>query len=273
MTIDMFNDQYPGISVDVFSAKGADLLSRVQAEGGVSQGDVLLGGSMSAFQTLENFLIPYASQNAEAIHAAYLAAGTAYTPVQLNVSAMIVNPETAKQLGADVKGWESLKDEKLTGKVLYMDPAHFSPDAQQVAFINMVAESVNIAAPSAPSFVLNAVNAGQFAVGITSEDKAIEYKTANKSLEILYAQEGTAVSASYAGILSGAPNEKNARLFIDFITSKGYQQAAADQLYLRSVRMDVDFSMGVLPTSELRAVNYDSMTLRLTADADFIAKN
>ena len=154
-----------------------------------------------------------------------------------------------------------------------MDPARFSADEQQVAFINMVADTVNIASPSAPSFVLNAVNAGQFAVGITSEDKAIEYKADNKDLQILYAQEGTAVSASYAGILAGADNEKNAQLFIDFLTSKAYQQAAADELFLRSVRRDVDFALkGIVRTSELRAVNYDAMTLRLTANADFIAK-
>ncbi|MEZ7872168.1 MAG: extracellular solute-binding protein, partial [Eubacteriales bacterium] len=114
---------------------------------------------------------------------------------------------------------------------------------------------------------------GQFAVGITSEDKAIEYKAANQDLQILYAREGTAISASYAGILAGADNEKNAQLFIDFLTSKAYQQAAADELYLRSVRRDVDFALkGVLRTGELRAVNYDAMTLRLTANADYIAK-
>ena len=42
--------------------------------------------------------------------------------------------------------------------VLYMDPARFSADERQAAFINMVADTVNIASPSAPSFVLNAVN-------------------------------------------------------------------------------------------------------------------
>ena len=47
MAVAMFNDQYPGIVVDVFSAKDADLLSRVRAEGGASRGDVLLGGSES----------------------------------------------------------------------------------------------------------------------------------------------------------------------------------------------------------------------------------
>ena len=49
MAVAMFNDQYPGIVVDVFSAKDADLLSRIRAEGGASRGDVLLGGSGKFF--------------------------------------------------------------------------------------------------------------------------------------------------------------------------------------------------------------------------------
>ena len=81
------------------------------------------------------------------------------------------------------------------------------------------------------------------------------------------------MSASYAGILAGAAHVENARLFIDFITSKAYQQAAADRLHLRSVRRDVDFDLqGVLPTEELRAVNYDFMTLVMSANAGLVAK-
>ncbi len=272
MMIDLFNDQYPGIVVDVLSSKSAELVARVQSEAGAPRGDVLLGEGLSSLQTVENLLTPYTTSNAADLHTDYIAESAILIPVQLHVSAMIVNPAAAKAFGADIKGWESLKDEQLSGRVLYMDPARFSPDAQQTAFINTVAESANIKAPSAPSFVLNAVNAGQFAVGITSEDKAIEYKAANDKLEILYAQEGVAVSASYAALLSGSTNSENAKLFIDFVTSKQYQQAAADQLNLRSVRKDVNINMeGVVPTSELRAVNYDYMILRLTGDANFVA--
>ncbi len=271
MMVDMFSRQYPGIAVDVYWAQNADLVSRILDEAG--QGDVYLGGGPEDFLAVENRLAAYETSNAAALHAGYLSEQARFTPVQLHVSAMIVNPTAAEALGADVKGWESLKDKALSGRVLYMDPAKSSPGAQQAAFIGTVAESAGIKAPSAPSFVLNAVSAGQFAVGITSENKAIEYKLANLGLEILYAKEGVAMSASYAGLLTDAPHAENARLFIDFITSKAYQQAAADQLYLRSVRRDVDFDLqGVLPTEELRAVNYDFMTLVMSADAGIVAK-
>lgn len=270
MLVDMFNSQYPGIAVDVCWSQNNDLVDLIQA--GSSAGDVFLGGSLDAFRSIEHRLIAYNSPDASALHSQYTA-DRAFIPVQLHVSAMIVNPDAALRFGAEVKGWESLSDESLSGRVAYMDPDKASPDTQQADFIRAVAQSAKIAAPSAPSFVLNAVSAGQFAAGITSEDKAIEYKKANAALEIVYPQEGVAMSASYAGLLSGAANEANARLFIDFLTSKAYQQAAADQLNLRSVRTDVEFNLsGVLPTAQLRAVNYDTMMLRLIAGAEIIGQ-
>ena len=274
MMVSMFNDQYPGIVVDVFSAKDTDLVTRVQAEAGEPQGDILLGGSLASFHAVESILHSYTSKNAKSIYAAYLTDGMAFTPVQLHVSAVIVNPAAAEKLGVAVKGWESLLDEKLSGQILYMDPEAASADLQQATFINSLAKAVNIASPSAPSFVLNAVDAGQSAVGIISEEKAIEWKLANAKLQIIYAQEGVAMSASYAGMLEGAKNEQSAKLFLDFITSKAYQQAAADQLHLRSVRKDVDFGLkGVAATKDLQTANYEILTLQLIGGADMVGKN
>jgi len=145
---------------------------------------------------------------------------------------------------------------------VYMDPSATSPDAQQAAFVNSFAKSVNVSSPSAPSFVLNAVTAGQYAVGIISEEKAIERKQSGADLGVVYTKEGIAMGASYAGILSGARNEANAKLFLDFITSREYQQAAADQLHQRSIRRDVDFGLkGIASTKELTALNYESLAL------------
>ena len=274
MMVSMFNDQYPEIVVDVFSAKDTDLVTRVQAEANAPQGDILLGGSLASFQAIESILRSYTSKNANSIHAAYLTDGMAFTPVQLHVSAVIVNPAAAEKLGVMVKGWESLLDGKLNGQILYMDPSAASADLQQATFINSLARAVNIASPSAPSFVLNSVDAGQSAVGIISEEKAIERKLANAKLQIIYAQEGVAMSASYAGMLEGAKNERSAQLFLDFIISKAYQQAAADRLHLRSVRKDVDFGLkGVAATKDLQTADYEILTLQLIGGADMAGKS
>ena len=103
---------------------------------------------------------------------------------------------------------------------------------------------------------------------IISEEKAIERKLSGADLGVVYAEEGVAMGASYAGILSGARNEANAKLFLDFITGREYQQAAADQLHQRSVRRDVDFGLkGIASTKSLVALNYDSLALLDAANA------
>jgi len=262
MMVDMFNDQYPGVTVDVFSASSEDVMARARAEAGAPQGDLVLGGGLSAFQSAEDLLSAYATPNAKTFHEQYRNESAAFTPIQLHVSALIVNNVLARELGVKVVGWESLKDARLTGRLVYMDPSATSPDAQQAAFVNSFAKSVNVSSPSAPSFVLNAVTAGQYAVGIISEEKAIERKQSGADLGVVYTKEGIAMGASYAGILSGARNEANAKLFLDFITSREYQQAAADQLHQRSIRRDVDFGLkGIASTKELTALNYESLAL------------
>lgn len=258
MMVDMFMDKYPGIKVDVFAANANDVFARAQSESGNAQGDVVLGGGLNAFTASANLFAEYATKNANQLHDQYVA-GAAFTPIQLHVSALIVNKDVAKSLGVNVVGWESLKDAKLAGAVAYMDPAKSSPVSEQAAFVNSLAKSVNVAA-SAPSFVLNAVTAGQYAVGIVNEEKAIERKQSAKNVEIIYATEGAAMGASYAGILNGAQNVENAKLFLDFITSKAYQQAAADTLHQRSVRKDVDFKIkGVVATRNLTALTTETM--------------
>ena len=264
MMIAMFNSRYPGVQVDVFSASSADVFARVQAEAAAPQGDLVLGGGLEAYQAAGDLLSAYATPNAGAFHQDY--AGLAFTPFQIHVSAMIVNERIARDLGVAITGWGSLTDEKLTGRVAYMDPAASSPDGQQAAFVKGFARLVNVSAPSAPSFVLNAVAAGQYAVGIISEEKAIERKLAGADLSIVYAQEGVAMGASYAGVIENAKSQANARLFLDFITSREYQQAAADRLHQRSVRMDVSFGLkGIAPTAELRKASFESLGLKAIA--------
>jgi len=264
MMIAMFNSRYPGIAVDIFSASSADVFARAQAEAGAPKGDLLLGGGLEDYQAVQALLSPYVSPHAGVFHEDY--AAQAFTPFQLHVSAMIVNESVARSLGVDITGWESLGDDKLAGRLAYMDPAASSPDAQQAAFVRGFARSVNAPAPSAPSFVLNAVMAGQYAVGIISEEKAIERKLSGADLSIVYAQEGVAMGASYAGIIEDARNQDNAQLFLDFITSKEYQQAAADRLHQRSVRKDVNFALaGIAPTAQLRRVSLESLGLKAIA--------
>lgn len=259
LMVSMFNKKYPNVTLDVFSANSDDVFARAQAEAGVS-GGLVLGGSLDAFRSAQNLFTDYTSANAKNFHEQYAAVGgSAFTPIQLHVSVLIVNQNLAKQLGVKVSSWDSLKNENLAGRVAYMNPAATSPVGEQNAFVTNFARTIDVAASSAPSFVLNVVTAGQYAVGIVNEEKAIERQLSGAKVDVVYATEGVAMGASYAGILNGE-NEETAKLFLDFITGKEYQQAAADILHQRSVRRDVDFGIkGIVATKNLKALNFESM--------------
>ena len=270
----MFTAKYPGVKVDVISAGSAELTDRLLSAKGHADGGVILGGGLDVYEALAGSLSAYETPNASAFQASFKAGSAAYTPVQIHVSAFVVNTALAGKLGVSVDGWASLLDEKLSGLVLFTDPSASTADAQQAAFISSVADKLALAKPSAPSFVLNSVTAGQSLVGIINEEKALERVSRNPGLSLVYASEGVAMGASYAGILQGTKDEASARLFIDFITSQEYQQAAADRFHLRSVRTDVSLGVAGIPsTAKLVMANYQALTVKLLSSVSASAVN
>ena len=263
LMVSMFNEKYPDITLDVFLAESTDVFARAQAAAGVS-GGLVLGGSLESFRSAQDLFTAYTTVNAKYFHEQFSTAESApFTPIQLHVSALLVNQDLARKLGVEIMSWESLKNEKLSGLVVYMDPAVSSPVSEQIAFVHSFARAIDVASPSAPSFVLNAVTAGRYAVGIINEEEAIERKLSGATnVNVVYAAEGAAMGVSYAGIIKGTQHEENAKLFLDFITGRKYQQAAADILHQRSVRRDVDFGLkGIASTKRLKALDFKSMAL------------
>ncbi len=70
LMIDMFNEKYPNITVDVFSADSADVFARAQAEAGVT-GGLVLGGNLESFRSAQNLFTAYTTSNAKNFHEQY----------------------------------------------------------------------------------------------------------------------------------------------------------------------------------------------------------
>ena len=67
MMVDMFNDKYPGVTVDVFSASSDDVMARVREEAAAPAGDLVLGGGWRPSGGPAERLRP----NAKAFHEQY----------------------------------------------------------------------------------------------------------------------------------------------------------------------------------------------------------
>jgi iron(III) transport system substrate-binding protein len=269
-----FNKLYPDIQVDLVSAGSGEIASRITAEAGNPQGDIMIGGSYSVYTGIQDQLAEYTSPNVADSFPAFASTNPKFTAIQINVNTIIVNNAMLTELGVTVDGWESLIDPALRGNITYADPAASSSGLEQLVnmlaamnttgnpddgwdFIGSFIDNLDGKISSSSSAVPNGVVAGEYAVGLTNEELVIQNMQDGADVSPVYAKEGITLRTSYAGIIAGGANEYNARLMIDFLTSQEYQQMKADQLFQRSIRTDVSFAVdGIAPTDELNALEY-----------------
>lgn len=279
-----FNKLYPDIQVDIVSAGSGELASRITAEAANPQGDLMVGGSYSIYTGIQEQLSEYVSPNAADCYEKFTSPNPKFTAIQINVNTIIINNALVSQLGVTVDGWESLTDPALKGNIIFADPAASSSGLEQLVnmltamnttgnpddgwdFVTKFITNLDGKLSSSSSAVYNNTVNGEYAVGLTNEEKVIQNMQDGADVSPVYAKEGITLRTSYTGIIAGAKNEYNARLFIDFLTSKEYQQVKSDQLFQRSVRKDVSFSVdGIAPTDELNALDYPTDWVNANSD-------
>ncbi|UZQ85631.1 extracellular solute-binding protein [Thermoclostridium stercorarium] len=270
----MWEERYPNVRLEIVSAGSGELQNRIIAEANNPQGDVIMGGSYAVYSALSDYLTPYVSPNVEDCIPEFRSTNDKFTAIQINVNTIMVNNQLLNELGVTVDGWESLTNPALKGKIIFADPSSSSSGREQLInmmtamsptgkpedgwdFVKKFIENLDGKISSSSSAIYTGVANGEYAVGITNEEKVIEYMINGADVSPVYAKEGITLRTSYCGIIKGCKNEYNARLLVDLLTSKEYQQAAAEELYQRSVRSDVNFSLeGIPATTELVSIEY-----------------
>ncbi len=274
LIVNLFNQKYPDIKVEIVSAGTGELASRITAEKDNPYGDVLMGGGATSFLGIADMLEPYVSENTSVLFPEFVSENGLYTPCYVNVNSIIINKTLIKDLGVTVDGWESLTDERLKGKISFASPADSSSALETL--INMMTAMSPTGDPKdgwdfAEKFLKNldgklasgssaaylSVVEGEYAVGLTNEDKTISYMKAGADVTVAYAKEGITLRTSNIGIIKGGANGYNARLFVDFVTSKECQTAMESELNVRPARNDVPMTTeGRVATSELVSIPY-----------------
>lgn len=274
LIVKLFNEKYPDIKVDIVTAGTGELTSRINAEKDNPYGDVLMGGGATTYLGIADLLEPYATVNKEYLFPDFLSENDLFTPCYINVNTIIINKTLVKELGVTIDGWESLLDERLKGNISFASPADSSSAMESL--INMLAAMSptgnlddgwdyaekflsnldgKLAAGSSQAY-LNVVE-GEYAAGLTNEDKAITYMKEGADVTVVYPKEGITLRTSNIGIIKGGPNQYNARLFVDFVTSKECQTAMEAELNVRPARKDVEITTeGRIPTSEIVSIPY-----------------
>jgi iron(III) transport system substrate-binding protein len=261
-----------GVKVEVVTAGTGELLTRIKSEKNDPRGDVMWGGGRASMETYKPFFEPYSSVNRPYLMAQYLDAGDFYSPFTIMPTVFMYN--TNLMLADEApKAWADLLNPKWKGRIAFADPAKSSSSFEALVtmlfamgyglpdngwgYARQFIANLDGKILSGSSTVYRGVADGEYELGVTFEEPVANYLKQGAPVGIVYPSEGTVVEADGVAVIKGSKNSKNARLFVDFVTSKKVQTKIAKDLDRRSCRRDVPPATGLLDLGSMRVIPGD----------------
>jgi iron(III) transport system substrate-binding protein len=190
----------------------------------------------------------------------------------LAVRCLLVN----KNLIGDipVTGYADLLNPALKGKISHVDPSASSSGYGHLCnmlfamggndldkgwdYVDKFCANLGNKLLNSSSAVWKGVNDGEYTVGLTYEEVALQSVKSGAPVKIVYMKEGCFVEANCTAIVKNAKNLENAKKFIDFLTGKEAQSMLINKLNLRSVRKDVEMGADFTATEDIPLFNADT---------------
>lgn len=268
--VNMFMEKYPNIQVEVVAAGTGELLNRIAAESQNPIADVLWGGGADSLAAFKEYFQPYQCANDDVIDEAYKDPDDLWIGESPLPMVIFYNKELIEKEGWDApKTWEELTDEKWKGKIAYCLPSKSGSAYTQLCtmilghggkedgwdFIKKLYDNLDGKIVDSSGKCHKMVKDGEFYVGLTLEKAAVQYKD-DPTVGYCYPEDGTSAVPDGIALVKGAPNLENAKLFIDFVTSKECQEVENKDWGRRPVRNDLDVE-GLPGLNEIKLVDYD----------------
>lgn len=259
-----FRAKYPDVKVEIIRAGSGELITRIKAEARRPQGDIIQAVAKENLEVIADLLAPYKVKEDAAFPPEYKDANNRYYGFSYNIQAFIINTDLVKPADAP-KSWKDLADKKWSGKLLFANPAlSGSAFAQLFQMVGLYGwdhiNAVRRLATFVPSSTLaySLVARGEFAVGVTGEGNVFTEKAKGNPVEAVYPSDGTGLRFDASGIIKDGPNAANARLYMDFLTTKEAMSIVSGKPHFRRMtRPDVPPPPGLKPSTEIKFIKYD----------------
>lgn len=275
-------EQKTGITVEIISAGTGELVKRIESEKDNVYADVLFGGTYTQYLANKDLFETYVSPEDKNVVEEYRNTEGYVTYTVLDGSVLVVNKELTK--GLTIESYADLLQPELKGKIATADPANsssafaqltnillaMSPDKDYMndvawEYVENLIKQWDGKIQSGSSSVYKSVVDGEMWVGLTYEDPIAKLlKDGATNIEIVYPKEGSVFLPAGSGIVKGAKNLDNAKLFIDFLLSEEVQNIFGQDLTNRPVRI------GAVTGDHLKA--YDTLPL-IFENTDFVTAN
>jgi len=269
--VTMFMEAYPGIKVEVVAAGTGELTNRIAAESANPIADVLWGGGADSLAAFKEYFEPFVSVNDDVIDPAHKDPEGYWIGESPLPMVIFYNKELIDAAGLEIpQTWEELTKPEWKGKIAFTLPSKSGSAYTQLvtmilghggkedgwAFIDKLYKNLDGKILDSSGKAHKMVADGEFYVGLTLEKAAVQYKDLDK-VGYIYPQDGTSAVPDGVALVKGAPNEANAKLFIDYVTSKECQLAQHKDWGRRPVRNDIELEGGLAKLSDIPLVDYD----------------
>lgn len=260
-----------GILVEYTSAGTLDLLNALEDKDDKYLMDIMWGGSKDYLNIYKNLFEPryYGDE--------YIL-GYNQLPIVLIYNRKLVSEDEV------CRSWSELLHPKWKGRLAMADPEGSGSAYIALSFLleldmkedynwedaAKLLHNVEGKMLAKSSEVYEGVAAGDFAIGITMEEAAINLIHQGEDIEIVYLEEGTPVINDSIALMKDAKNKEEAKTFIEFVLSRKVQSYMVDRFYLRSVRDDVKVPKGLSAMDTLNI--FDSSNLSTYGKQEMILR-
>ena len=260
-------EERTGIWVQVVDGGTSEMLERIESEKDAPVADLMFGGGIESLMACSDCFEPYACGQASRIKAGLIPENHLWTPFSVLPMVIIYNKKLVAQ--NEVTGWRDLLLEKWQGKIAFADPN--TSGSSYTAVMTMIQclgrDDPAVAARFADNLksrllprsgdVVESVANGSLYLGVTLEEIALKRMAEGADIAIIYPEEGTSAVPDGSAIIKNAPHTENARLFLDFVSSREVQQMIADRHFRRSVRTDVKARDNLVAADSIKVIDYD----------------
>lgn len=236
----LFEEQ-TGYDIELVSGNGAEIQSRIEAEKGNPNWDVVWMDGQSAFARWdrEGLLLDWEPENVanfNELGQSLLPESNTYFPTGAHASSVIVyNTKEINKENAPTS-WEDLANPEYKDAVGMADPAVAAPAYPFVSwffeelgmeggkqfFAEVFANGAKVY-PKNPNVVEGLLN-GDIKVAALQESNAYTMKKDGNPIEIVWPEEGAPASVRYAAINKQTKNEEAAKAFVEFLLEKETQE-------------------------------------------------
>jgi iron(III) transport system substrate-binding protein len=235
-----------GIKLNIVSGNGAEIMSRIEAEQGNPQWDVVWIDAMPSIYGLDakgQLLTGWTPENVAGLKDNYeslIPEDGSYYPTGAHAAGIIVYNKN-KINGADIPAtWEDLRNSVYNGRLGMADPAIAAPAYPFVAsffedkgidggkeYFNSLMKQGLCVYPKNPQ-VVQALTSGEIDIAALQESNAYSMLGAGEPVELVWPEEGAPASVRVAAIQKNTEKTDAAKQFVSFLLEPEVQQELID---------------------------------------------